>query len=199
MKSILPRLLSVLCATGMLATGATLRADDVTEQVDEAMKAYADKDYATASQGLEAAATLIRQKRAEGLVQFLPKPPPGWSAEEASSQGAGASMFGGAVTAERIYTKGDARISVKFLTDSPMLQAVMMWISNPMVAGSDGKLERIKGQKALVKYRADDQEGEINIVVGGTLLVTIDGDDCALADLKGLAEGIDYSALAAAL
>jgi hypothetical protein len=200
MKTALSRLLTALCAAGLLAGGAALRADDVTDQVDEAMKAYKDKDYAMAAQGLEAAATLIRQKRAEGLTQFLPKPLSGWTAEEASSQAAGAAMFGGAVTAERAYRKGEANVTVKFITDSPMMQVMMMWVSNPAMAGSDGgKLERIKSQKAIVKYKAEDKEGEINLVVGGSLLVTINGDDIELADLKAYAEAIDYTALAGAL
>jgi tetratricopeptide (TPR) repeat protein len=39
-----------------------------------------DKDFAGAVQALETAAQLVRQQRAEGLAEFLPKAPAGWSA-----------------------------------------------------------------------------------------------------------------------
>lgn len=194
------RLPLALCTAGMLASGAVLRADDVTDQIDEAMKAYKENDFATAAQGLEAAAQLIRQKRAEGFKAYLPGAPAGWTAEDAASSAAGAGFFGGGVTAERNYTKGDASVSVKLVTDSPMLQGMLMLVNNPMFASSDGgKLERIKGQKAIVKHDATGKSGSINIVVAGSLLVTIEGSNVTAADLKLFAEAIDYAKIAAAL
>jgi hypothetical protein len=196
MKTTFPRLITALCAAGLLSGAAALRADDVTDQVDEAMKAYKDKDYATAASGLEAAAQLIRQKRGEGLTKLLPNALDGWTAEDATSSAAGAALFGGGTSAARRYTKGDASIKIELMTDSPMLQGVMMMINNPMFATSDGgKMERIKGQKALVKQK----DLSIQIVVGGAMLLTIDGDDCDMADVRKYAEAIDYAALAGAL
>ncbi len=185
----------------VLTLGAPLRADDVTDSIDEAVKAYKDKDYATAAASLDAAAQLIRQKRAEVFVEFLPAAPSGWTAEEATSSAAGAAMFGGGVTAEREYSKGDASVSVKLVTDSPMMSAMMMMMNNPMLLNSSdsGKLERIKSQKALVKYDAGEKDGEINVAVAGSLLVTITGRGVTAAELKSFAEGIDYTKLAAAL
>ncbi len=196
MKTILRTGLSVLA----LVTAATVRADDVTDSIEEALKAYKDKDYATASQSLETATQLIKQRRGEALTGFFPKPPSGWTAGEPTSEAAAAAFFGGGITAEREYSKGDAVITVKFLSDSPLMQGVMMMMGNPMFASADGgKLERIKGQRAIVKYAAADKSGSINIAVGGTLLVQIDGGDCTAADLRALAEAIDYAALTAAL
>lgn len=193
---------TILIFLGAMSLGlgsVPLRADDVTDSVDEALKAYKDGDYATAAASLDAAAQMIRQKRAEAFTKFLPAAPSGWTAEDATSSAAGAAMFGGAVTAERQYSKGDASVTIKFLTDSPMMSAVMMMMNNPMLLNSseNGKMERIKSQKALVKQNGDD--GEINIVVGGTMLVTITGNGVTGAEMKSFAEGIDYAKLAAAL
>jgi hypothetical protein len=188
------------CACALLVAPLSLRADDVTDTIDEALKAYKDKDYVTAAQSLEAAAQLIKQKRAEGLTQFLPQPPSGWTAEDASSQAMAASFFGGGVTAERVYSKGDAQITIKILTDSPLMQGVMMMMSNPMFAGADGgKLVRIKGQRAIQKFNAEDENGSINVVVAGAILVQIEGSDCTEADLTTLANAIDYAGLAGTL
>ena len=192
----------IFLGASVLALGAApVRADDVTDSIDEAVKAYKDGDYTTAATSLDAAAQLIRQKRAEVFVAFLPEAPSGWTAEEATTSAAGAAMFGGAVTAEREYAKGDASVSVKLVTDSPMMSAMMMMMNNPMLLGSGdaGKVERIKGQKGLVKYDAGERAGEINVAVAGTLLVTVTGSDVSAAELKAFAEAIDYGKLADSL
>lgn len=201
MKTKKTTILIYLGAAALALGGSPLCADDVTDSIDEAVKAYKDGDYATAASSLDAAAQLIRQKRAESFVNFLPAAPSGWTAEEATSGAAGAAMFGGAVTAERTYNKGDASVTVKLVTDSPMMSAMMMMMNNPMLLNSSdsGKMERIKGQKALVKYDAGEKDGEINIAVAGSLLVTVTGRGVTAAELKSFAEGIDYAKLAAAL
>lgn len=57
-------------------------------------------------------------------------------------------MFGGGVTAEGSYVKDDSRVDVKIITDSLMMQGMVMMFSNPMIATSDGgKLQKINGKK----------------------------------------------------
>ncbi len=187
-----------VCVAAFLSLGSALRADDVTDSVEEALKAYKDKDYATAAQALDAAAQLVRQKRGELFMELLPDAPSGWEAEDATTSAAGAAMFGGGVTAERSYSKDDASVTVKFITDSPIMQGVMMMMGNPMFANADGgKLERIKGQKAIFKNK--DGSGSVNVVVGGALLVQIEASDTSDADLRKFAESIDYAKLAGML
>lgn len=186
------------CVAAFLSLGSALRADDVTDSVEEALKAYKDKDYATAAQALDAAAQLVRQKRGELFTNLLPDAPSGWEAEDATTSAAGAAMFGGGVTAERSYTKGDSSVTVRFITDSPIMQGVMMMMGNPMFANADGgKLERIKGQKAIFKNK--DGSGSVNVVVGGALLVQIEASDTSDADLRKFAESVDYAKLAGML
>lgn len=192
----------IFLGAAVLALGATpLSADDVTDSIDEAVKAYKDGDYATAAASLEAAAQVVRQKRAEVFTKFLPEAPSGWTAEEPTTTAAGAAMFGGGVTAERTYAKDEASVTVRLVTDSPMMSAMMMMMNNPMLLSSSdtGKLERIKGQKALVKYDADSKGGEINIAVAGTMLVSVTGEGVTAAELKAFAEEMDFAKLAAAL
>jgi hypothetical protein len=174
-----------------------VRADDVTDSINEALKQYANGELADAVQSLDYASQLIRQKKAEQLEAFLPNPISGWQAEDAKSQAVGSAMFGGGVTAERAYVNGDSRVNVKIITDSPMLQGMMMMFSNPMMATSDGgKLEKIAGEKAIVKYRSENRDGNVNIVVAGRFLITVEGNDVARQDLIAFAQGIDFKKLA---
>ena len=185
------RTLLFLSAASFLASVAA-RADDVTDSIDEAVKAYKAKDFSAAAQSLDAAAQLIRQKRGELFKAVLPDAPSGWKAEEATSQAAGAAMFGGGVSAERRYTKGDSSMTVKILTDSPLMQGMLMMVGNPMFANADGgKLERIKGQKAIFKNK--DGSGSVNVVVNGTMLVQIEGSQVTDADLRAFASAVDYA------
>ena len=191
-------LLSRILGVGLFFAAGALRADDVTDSIDEAVKAYKNNDYAAAAQGLDAAAQLVRQKRAELFKAVLPAAPAGWTAEDPTSQAAAAAMFGGGVSAERHYTKGDSSVTIKLITDSPIMQGVLMMMSNPMFANADGgKLERIKGQKAVFKNK--DGSGSVNVVVNGTLLVQIEGSQVSDADLRKFAEAVDYAKIGSML
>lgn len=171
--------------------------DDITTSISEALEYYKNGDYTEAVSSLNYAAQLIQQKKGGSLESFLPDPLEGWTAEDTTSQASAAGMFGG-VTAERRYDKGDTSVTVRFVTDSPMLQGMMMMFTNPALAVSDGgKLEKIAGQKAIVKYRTSEKQGDIQIMVANRFLVSIEGSSVAKADLKKYAEAIDYKKLAA--
>ncbi|HKJ64475.1 MAG TPA: hypothetical protein VJ969_03685 [Desulfopila sp.] len=175
-----------------------LWADEVEEAVKEGLQYYQDGDFSSAAGSLEYAAQLIRQKKGGELEAFLPEPLPGWTAETASSQAMGASLFGGGVTAERSYSKEDSSATVQIVTDSPMLQGVLMMLTNPAVATADGgRLKKINGQKAVVKYDQGRSSGEILVVVANRFLVTIEGSNISQEDLLAHAEGIDFQKMAA--
>lgn len=80
---------------------------------------------------------------------------------------------------------------------SPML-AGMMAMFNPALAGSDGgKLQKIKRNKAIVKYNPDRRDGEIMIGVDKKYMVTVKGRDVDSEDLMYYAESIDLKGLKA--
>jgi len=159
----------------IIAFSTPVYADDVKDSIKEAIEYYDEGDYSGAVESLNYATQLIQQKKSENLTSFLPEPLDGWTADKSSSQAVGAAMFGGGVTAERRYAKEESQVTVQIVTDSPMLQTMMMMFSNPMFASSDGgKMEKIKRQKAIVKYDPPTQQGEIQIVVASvsSLLLT---------------------------
>ena len=189
---------TIVAAVFLFIVSSPVMADDVTDSINEALKQYNNGEFADAVQSLDYASQLIRQKKGGQLEAFLPEPIPGWKAEDAKSQALGSAMFGGGVTAERSYVKGDSRVNVKIITDSPLMQAMMMMFSNPMMATSDGgKLEKINGEKAIVKYSNDTKDGDINMVIANRFLITVHGNDVTRQDLISFAQGIDFKKLAA--
>jgi hypothetical protein len=188
-------LLVLFCS--LIFSGIAL-ADDVTDAINEALQSYQGGKYSEAMTSLNYASQLIGQKKGGDLQSFLPQPLSGWEAEEATSQSMGAAMLGGGVSAERQYNKGSSSVRIQIVTDSPMIQSMMMMFGNPMLAGADGgKMEKIAGEKAIVKYNAADKTGTINLVIANRFLVTLDGSDASLEDLKAYAGKIDYKKLAA--
>ena len=180
----------------VLFFGAVGHADDVTDAIDEAVEFYKNGDYTQAAGNLDYAAQLIRQKKGGQLENVLPKALPGWTADDASSQAYGAAMMGGGVTAERRFAKGDSSITVNLSADSPMLQGMMIMMSNPMFATSDGgKMEKIAGQRAIVKYTPSSRTGNVNIVYGGRYLIAVEGNNVEKSDLVAYAEAVNFKML----
>lgn len=182
----------------ILFVNLPVQADEVIDAINQGLKNYKDGNYTEAVQNLDYAAQLIRQKKGGKLEDFLPEPLSGWTAEKAKSSAVSGAMFGGGVSAERSYRKGSSTVQIQIMADSPMLQGMMMMISNPMIASSDGaKLEQINGQKTMVKYDEANKSGELSIVVGNRYLIQVDGSDVTKEELKSYASKIDFKKLAA--
>jgi hypothetical protein len=189
--------LTLACSLAtVIASAGAARADEVEDSIQEATKAYQAGDYQGATSSLEYAAQLVRQKRGGALQTALPQPLGGWTAEDAKAEAVSAMMFGGMTSAERVYRKGDASITVRILTDSPMLQGMMGFFTNPAMAAAAGiKMQRIGDQKAMVKYDPATKGGEVTIVVANRFMVTVEGDGAEQQDLLSYAGAIDFKKL----
>ena len=183
------RILAALALTLLIAAPAA--ADEIIEQIQQAIELYQAGDFAGAAGELEFAAAQIRQLRAGELSGALPEALSGWSAADAETATMGATMFGGGTSASRSYSQDTANIEVQIMTDSPMLQSLAMMLNNPMILSSSGqKLVRVQGNKAALEW--DGSGGSVNVVVMGSVLVTVSGDGCTKDDLMGYAEAVDY-------
>lgn len=188
--------LSLLVAF-ILTIGCPVFADDITDSIQEALKAYEEGEFTDAVESLNYASQLIQQKKGEGLEKFLPEPLSGWTAQAPASQAAGAALFGGGITAERTYRKANSTIFVKMMADSPVMQGMLAMFSNPMIAASGGgKLERIGRQKVITKYDPSNNRGDIQTVVANRYLITIEGRQASLEDMKAYAKAIEYKKIA---
>jgi len=181
-------------ASVILLMGQAVLADEVLDSINEATEAYNEKEYQEAIESLEYARQLIQQMSSDNMIGFLPEPLSGWKAKTASTQNMG--IMGGSAGVEREYTKsGGGRVTISIMGDSPLFQG-MMAVFNPALAGAGGgKLQKIKRNKAIVKYDSDDQGGEIMINVDKRYLVMVEGDSVALDELMAYAEAVDYKGL----
>jgi ABC-type branched-subunit amino acid transport system substrate-binding protein len=130
----------------LLACVPGAQADDVTDQINEALKAYQGQDAQTAIAALDAAANLLRQARADGLKKLLPTVPPGWTADEAEASAVGAAMLGGGTTASRTYHNGSQRVEVQIVAESPMLQGMAALLGSPFAAAGGMKTVVVGGR-----------------------------------------------------
>ncbi|WP_456386383.1 hypothetical protein [Desulfolithobacter sp.] len=196
MKRVFAAFLCLWFGTFPFADNAAASGDEVVSIIKQAVHQYEQGDYAGAASNLDYAAQMIRQKKGRKIQEALPEPMAGWQAEQASAQAVGSAMFGGGVTVSRTYTRGDAEVVVSIVTDSPLMQSMMMMVNNPMFAGADGgSLQIIKGHKAIVKYDGGDQTGEVSMVVGNKFMVTVVGDGVKREDLLTYAGAIDFGLL----
>ena len=171
--------------------------DEVLRTVDEAVSQYKKGDFAGAASNLDYASQLIRQKKSEEMKSLLPEPLTGWVAEPASAQALGTAVFGGGITVSRAYSNPPASISIDIVSDSPLLQSLVMMLNNPMFVGaSGGKLEAVKGQRAIVKFNDTTRSGDLNIVVDNRFMVTVKGQKIERGDLLAYAGLINFTELA---
>ncbi|WP_417915257.1 hypothetical protein [Candidatus Electronema sp. JM] len=172
--------------------------DDIVLTVEEAVRQYRANDFAGAISNLDYAGQLIRQKKSERMKSLLPNPMLGWMAKEAAAKFLGTAVFGGGSTVSRdYYASGGAVISVEIVSDSPVLQSIIMMLNNPLFAGaSGGNIQTIKRQRAIIKYNSNDRSGEINIVVDSRFIVTVKGRSVDQAVLLAYAEAVDFDLLA---
>ncbi len=187
-------LLVVIAASPLWAAAEQ---DDVLAIIKEAVGQYEQGDYAGAANNLDYAAQLVRQKKGEAIKSYLPEPLPGWEAEEAVAQAMGSAVFGGGISVSRAYRRDSASITIDIVTDSPVMQSLVMMINNPMVAGaSGGTLTMVNGQRAIVQFSDETGNGDISIVVANRFMVTVKGSNVSKAEMMAYAEAIDYGKMA---
>jgi hypothetical protein len=184
---ILARGLGVAAVFCLLASPAF--ADDITDAMDQARKAYQAGDLTNAKQSLDLASQLIGQKNAEGFAALLPNPLPGWTAEKAQTTSVGAVGFGASVASRSYRNARGNSVEVQITGDSAVVMQIAMLLTNPAIAGAMGKLIRVGNQRAI-----QDRDGNVKLVIGNKFLVSVDGSADAASKLA-YAQAIDIARL----
>jgi hypothetical protein len=177
--------LAVLLTVAALPAGA----DEITDAMDQARKAYQSGDLGEAKQQLDLASQLIGQKNAEGFAALLPKALPGWKQDKTDTAAMGTSMFGASMATGRYTNAKGEDIEVQITGDSAMIAPLAAVFANPQFAGAMGKLVRIGNQRAIVT-----KEGDVQMVVNNKFLVAVQGSGPADAKL-GYAQAVDIAKL----
>lgn len=173
-----------MCAVGALVLCAPAwAADPVPGQIEAARAAYQKNDLPRTAKALEAALTDIHDRLGKALAETLPPAAAGWQADPPEVQGLG--QVGGGLAVTRAYGKGESSLNASLFLDSPAVEAANALFGNPTATAAQPNMKRIKvgNEDALLRYDAANKSGEITIVLGGRILLAIEGDNLANADV----------------
>lgn len=147
-----------------------LLAQDFNTYLDNAKKAYADKDYELAKLELQDALKRINDNASAALGNTFPKAPAGWQTEEQRT--VSNPMAGSEIS--QLYKNGDAAITAKITHNSPLLASYAAMFNNPMLM--QGEKVRIGREHAMLKMNDDGKSGELTYLVKGKYLIQITGN-----------------------
>jgi hypothetical protein len=186
----------MVCVVAALAWSAAY-ADDVTDAVQEGLAHYREGRLTSAIDSLEFATGLIRHRKAELMKAILPPPLKGWQVDESLSSVMAAALYGGGISAQRVYRQGDKFVQVRYVTDSIVLQSAQLAFNDPGFATANGgTFKKIGPDRALVKYDPKDKSGEVAMIVNKRILVSVRGTQVSLEDLEAYASAVDLNRLA---
>ncbi len=166
-------------------------ADEFTDTLDSARKAYDEGDVDGARQDLDYAGKLLGELKSESLGKFLPAALPGWT-REATEPGEAAGMMGmlgGGNSAAAKYTKDGTELTITLIANAPMVSGIASMLSGLASRATGGKPVRIQ----RTEFTMNDQD--LQGVVDGKVLVSVSGD-ASLADKTAYLEAMDFKALA---
>ena len=166
-----------------LTFAAAVAADEVTDQLDAARKAYEAGDLRTATDTLNFAVAKIKEQQTASLLTLLPEPLAGWQADPAQSESAGlASMIVGTNLGRRYFRPDGAEVNLNVTADSPLLPMLTMFLSSPfmMQADPNTKPYALKGQRGIIKHDPSANEYEVTLMIGNRIL--IQGKGTGMAD-----------------
>jgi hypothetical protein len=166
-------------------------AEDFTNELDEARKAYEGHDLRAAADALDAAAVLLRQEQAEQWKAVLPDPLPGWQGKDSEAASAGPALFGGGTSVSRTYWSDGRMVEVTIVTDSPLMAAVggMLGGIGGQIATEDVKTVIVAGRKATFMK----SEGSYMTMVSGAM-VSVKGSGAATdGDVRAYFNAVRYA------
>jgi hypothetical protein len=175
----------------LLAIGAA-RADEVTDQLDQALAAYRRQDLSSALAAVDAATVALRQRRAEIWRSLLPAPLPGWTAEDPETTSVSPALLGGVTTASRVYRRNGERVEISIVTDSPILQGIGAMLSSVLSAGGAARTLVVEGRRLV--YLKDDNS--YTGMIGDKVVVKVAADSAAAENaVRQYVAAIDFAAI----
>ncbi len=173
-----------LLIIGMLAlptfASSMLYADDISDQINEGLKAYEAKDYKTAVDELKFVTAQLQKLDAAENQKLLPAPLKGWTAEKVDNSGQMAmSMLGGGSSMKASYTKKGEKeteqVDIEIAANSPILAMMSMMINNPAVLSADNSMSPYRYKKIKGVKKVDKNSTEITLSVIGQIMIKITG------------------------
>jgi hypothetical protein len=190
----------MIAALGLTAAlAAPALADEVTDQLNTARKAYESGELRSAVQTLQFAVASIQEKINLSLLELLPEPLDGWNADEPQAQSGGmAAMIAGTNLSRRYYRDDGAEVDISITADSPLLSMMTMMLSNPMLMQTDPgtRVYTHGGQRGMIKHEKDSDVWEISLMIGGKIMIQVTGRGIKdQQDVEAYLEAIDLAAI----
>lgn len=182
---------SLALAAALAATALPAGADEFTDTLESALKAYADGDVDGARQDVDYAGKLLGSMKAQSLAKFLPEPLPGWTREAAEGEDSTdlMGMFGGGTTTKATYTRDGDDLTITLVANSPVVSSVAAMVSGLAGVATGTKPIRIQ------RTEFHNSDGELQGVVGNKVMVSVSGS-APVEDKTAFLEAMDFKALA---
>jgi hypothetical protein len=187
-------LFSTLASFTLLSTYTI--ADEIIDQMKEAIKAYEEKDYKGAMDELKYVTAQLQKLDAAENQKLLPAPLEGWSVENNNEGQAMMSMLGGGTSMQATYTKGSESVDIQIIANSPMIAMMSMAISNPALMAADPSTEPYRYKRNKGVKKKEGSTTEISLLIAGQILLKLEGQN--LTDesiLEKYLDGIDIKEL----
>ncbi len=159
--------LAILVSLGTV----NISADEISDQIQSGLDAYADKDFKLALDELKFAEAQLQELVNKENSKLLPEPFDGWDAKDVETTSLG--MAGGGSVMTRKYSKGKQTMKIEIAANSPLLSMMSMMMKNPMMMASNpnSKPFRYKRQKGMVETK--NGRRETKLILAGQVLVTL--------------------------
>ena len=173
------RVVTVMMMFTFSAAPAALAADEVASRLDTARIAYQKGDLTHAARDAETALRLLQERLGKIFGETLPSLGKSWQAEAVEVASLGDA--GGGLSISRAYTKGDSSLNASLLLDSAEIESSQALLAQTSSQPNVKKL-KIGAEDALLRFDAATVGGEITMVVGGRVILEVQGDNITSAD-----------------
>ncbi|MBK8512513.1 MAG: hypothetical protein IPL56_09760 [Saprospiraceae bacterium] len=152
----------------MLMASSVYTQNQIDAFIKEAQGYIAQKNYKQAQMSLQDAIAEINNIFAKQLVESLPAEVNGLKADdgEVNVNTAAMGVMGGGIQITKTYrhpTKKENEVELDMLTNSPMLNAMNMFLTNPGMLGQGQKSIRVGSRRAIIKSDQEDYTDEKGI------------------------------------
>lgn len=193
-------LVAALLLAAALSLPPAAAAQDLDFHLEEVRRLIEEKAYVTALEDLRFIAQQVQDLRLAEASPLFPEPPPGWTADRPLRTSAEDEIWSRRLQVQRRYVpeRGSGRIECLFDFYSPLIPKASLSINPVMVAGDPrAEIVDLRGNRARLWFNADTGEGELLVVIGGRVLVSLTGKGIDSRDvLREFALRLDLPRLA---
>ena len=181
-------------ACGLLALAA--RADEVTNQIEQARTYYEEGDVGGAIGELEFALQALRGKLSGALLETFPAAPAGWKLVDGGDDTGTAVPIMGGNMVERTYSEegGEGQLQARLMSGGGFMQGLASMVMNPAMLAAQPNAKRVRfgRENGVVIYDPADRSGQLMLDLGGKISLMIEGSRLAGPEpMTALVEGWD--------